>query len=96
MKTKFAIAAAMLITAAPVWAAETTVEQLSEQTGISERHVRMIVGDRTPYPEYPYTYERQLKKFKAALGEANYQRLMSGQPIQLPNGKEIRIVVAAK
>lgn len=96
MKTKFAIAAAMLITTVPAWAGENSVEQLSDQTGVSERHVRMIVGDRTPYPEYPYTYARELKKFKAALGEANYQRLISGQPIRLSNGKEVRILVAAK
>lgn len=95
MKVRLALLVTLMAVAAPAWAAEDPIGELSRQTGVSERHVRMLLGVRTPYAEYPYTYARELRKFKAGIGEANYQRLMSGQPILLPNGKEVQVRVAS-
>ena len=71
-----------LLAAAPL-ASASPVEDLARETGLSERSVRMLLGGRTPYPEYLVSYERQLKQFKKALGESNYQRLMNGETIVL-------------
>jgi hypothetical protein len=90
------LAVALAVVSAPAFAADNPVEVLSKQTGVSERHVRMLIGNRTPYPEYPYTYERELKKFKAGLGESNYRRLMSGETILLPSGDRVNIRVAVR
>jgi len=90
------LAAALAAVSAPAFARDNNaVEALSQQTGVSERHVRMLIGNRTPYPEYPYAYYRELKKFKAGLGEANYQRLMSGQTILLRSGDRVNIRIAS-
>jgi hypothetical protein len=98
MKAKLAsIVVALMAVSAPAWAAEDqTVGDLSKESGVKERHVRMILGNRTAYAEYRYTYDRALKQFKAGIGEANYQRLMSGQPILLPSGKEVQVRVASR
>lgn len=82
MKTRTALVAALL--AAPFSAqASDTLQRLSEHTGLSERKVQMILGNRSSFAEYPYTYQRSLEKFRAALGEENYQRLMDGQSVVL-------------
>ncbi|HJW45509.1 MAG TPA: hypothetical protein VJ484_03370 [Lysobacter sp.] len=98
MKAKLAsIVVALMAASAPAWAAEDPIGDLSRETGVRERHVRMILGNRTAYAEYRYAYGRALKQFKAGIGEANYQRLMSGQPILLPsNGKEVQVRVASR
>ena len=95
MKIRLAIVVALMALAAPAWAGEDPIGELSKQTGVSERHVRMLLGARTPYAEYPYTYTRELRKFKAGIGEANYRRLMSGQPILLNSGEKVQVRVAS-
>ena len=81
MKAKLAfIALAMAV--APAWAADP-VGDLSKVTGLSERKVTMLVGNRTAFAEYPYTYDRAYKKFVAAVGKDNYERLMEGEAIAL-------------
>ena len=89
------IAASLLAFSAPAFAGGD-IEKLSQQTGLQERHVRMLIGCATCVPEYEYVYDRKLKQFKSAIGEANYKRLMSGQPITLPNGERVAIRVAVK
>lgn len=73
---------AALLVAAPA-AGATTITDLSRATGLSERNVRMLVGARTPHPEYRCCYNAKLKQFKRALGEENYGKLMMGQTIVL-------------
>lgn len=63
--------------------ASDVIKQLSDHTGVSERKVQMILGARSSFAEYPYTYQRSLEKFRAALGEENYQRLMEGKSVVL-------------
>ncbi|KRD34250.1 hypothetical protein ASE43_10760 [Lysobacter sp. Root983] len=67
---------------APVYANEV-VGTLSQETGLSERKVQMIVGNRTAFAEYTRSYDRSLAQFKRALGNERYQRLMAGQTIQV-------------
>lgn len=89
------LAVSLVAVSAPVFAGDNPVKVLSQQTGVSERHVRMLIGNRTPYPEYRFAYDRELKKFKAGIGEANYQRLMSGQTIAFPSGERVNIRIAS-
>lgn len=62
------------------------IKQLSDHTGVSERKVQMILGARSSFAEYPYTYQRSLEKFRAALGEENYRRAMNGESFVLETG----------
>ena len=53
----------------------------------------MIVGNRTAFAEYPYTYDRALDKFVAAIGKDNYNRLMDGEAVALHDAKGNEYVV---
>ena len=82
MKAKIAFIALAMAVTAPAWAADP-VGDLSKITGLTERKVTMIVGNRTAFAEYPYTYDRALDKFVAAIGKENYNRLMDGEAVAL-------------
>jgi len=71
----FAVAMAALPTA---FAANTSVDALSQETGVSGRHIRMIAGARTPYAEYRIVYDRIERQLREAMGDAAYERLQRG------------------
>lgn len=96
MKAKLAALVVAIAAVAPAYAADNVVEQLAEDSGLSVRKVQMILGNRTAFAEYPYTYQRSLEKFQAAIGKDNYHRLMAGQPIKLSNGAEVTRTLVAK
>lgn len=93
MKNKLAGLLLAIAAIGPAYAGNNDIEQLAEFTGLSERKVQMILGCRTCYAGYAYTYHRSLKKFQDALGEQRYQQLMSGQPIMLDNGVEVHVAM---
>ena len=92
MKAKIAFIALAMAVTAPAWAADP-VGDLSKITGLSERKVQMIVGNRTAFAEYPYTYDRALDKFVAAIGKDNYNRLMDGEAVALHDAKDNEYIV---
>lgn len=87
------LAIAAIVAMAPAHAGKKDIEQLAAYTGLSERKVLMVLGCHTCYPEYSYTYQRSLEKFQKALGPENYKQLMSGQPVKLDNGVEVRVAM---
>lgn len=91
MNARIVLAAVAIAMTSPAFAYDNPVEELARQSGLSERKVKMILGDRTAYAEYHYTYDRSLEQFKAAIGEANYQRLISGKPVVLPQAADIAV-----
>ena len=92
MKAKIAFIALAMAVTAPAWAADP-VGDLSQITGLSERKVTMILGNRTAFAEYPYTYDRALDKFVAAVGKDNYHRLMNGEAVALQDQKGNEYIV---
>lgn len=82
MNARTALFVVAMAAAAPVYA-NAVVDTLSQETGLSERKVQMIVGNRTAFAEYTRSYDRSLEQFKRALGDERYQRLMAGQTIQV-------------
>lgn len=94
MKAKIAGMVIALAALAPAYAGSNDIKVLAEYTGLSERKVKMILGCHTCHAEYTYTYQRSLEKFKQALGDENYERLISGQPVLLDNGIEVQTRVA--
>lgn len=85
MKAKIAFIALALAASMPAWAEQSKdpIGDLAQVTGLSERKVQMIVGNRSSFAEYPYTYQRSLEKFVDAVGEVRYQMLISGHPVEL-------------
>jgi hypothetical protein len=95
MKTRIAALVFAIASITPAFASQhVTIRSLSEETGLSERKVLMIVGCRTCVAGYAYTYQPALDKFRKALGKESYERLMSGQSIKLKNGTEVQLRVA--
>ena len=98
MKTRYAIAVFVAVgaaVAAPALAQEDPIATLAKQSGLSERKVRMLVGARTAFAEYRSTFDRSEDKLIKAIGRSNYERLLSGQPIELPRQAADERAVAA-
>ncbi len=91
MKTRIAVMVLALAAMLPAYAGSKDIQNLATYTGMSVRKVQMIVGTRTAFAEYPYTYQRYKARFVKTLGEDNYQRLMSGQPVRLGNGVVVQL-----
>ena len=94
MKTKIAGMLIALAAMAPAHAGSNDIQELAAYTGLSERKVQMILGCHSCFAEYVTSYQRSLRKFKQALGDENYERLMAGQPVLLDNGIEVQTRVA--
>ena len=89
MKGRIPIAATSLCTAAllataPALASEAQIEYVARESGLSERKVRMVLGNRTPYAEYRYTYARSAARIREAIGDEQFERMVVGLPLQLP------------
>ena len=82
MKLKIACIA-MMLAAAPAWAGDSPIAALARTANLSERKVCMLLGNRTAYAEYTYTYDRSLRKLTRAIGRDNYERLMRGESVVL-------------
>ena len=78
MFARIAVVAAALAAVPSAFAADANVADLSRDTGVSERHIRMIAGARTPYPEYRIVFDRVERQLKSALGQEGYERLLEG------------------
>lgn len=89
MNARTALFVFAMAAAAPVYANEV-VSTLSRETGLSERKVQMIIGNRTAYAEYTRSYDRSLAQFKRELGDERYQRLMAGKAIQV-GGRQVAL-----
>jgi len=79
MFARIAVVAAALAAVPSAFATDATVADLSRDTGVSERHIRMVVGARTPYPEYRIVFDRVERQLKSALGQEGYQYLLKGE-----------------
>lgn len=97
MNTRLAIlAAALMAISAPALAGDNPCKQLARETGLSERKVNMILGVRTSFAEYPYTYDRSVAKLRKAIGEGRYDQLMNhGELIAASPDTKARAMLAA-
>lgn len=71
------LAVALMAVSAPAFAGDDPCKVLAQETGLSERKVQMILGTRTSFAEYPYTYDRSVAKLRRAIGEGRYDQLMN-------------------
>ena len=92
---RIAVVAAALAAAPSAFAADVTVSELSRDTGVSERHIRMVAGARTPYPEYRIVFDRVERQLKSALGPEGYERLLEGDVAAASEIRRARIAEQA-
>jgi hypothetical protein len=93
MKLQIATLALATAAAFPAWAGNDPINELSAITGLSERKVQMVLGNRTAFAEYRYTYDRSLEKFTEAVGRENMKRLMDGESVVLRDSAGREVVV---
>ena len=91
------LSVALMVVAAPAFAGgDDPCKQLAQETGLTQRKVEMILGNRTSYAEYPYTYARSVDKLREAIGEGRYEQLMNeGNLISASNDVKARALLAA-
>lgn len=68
---------------AGVAAQDNVIDALSQETGLSARDVKMVLGARSGYAEYLASYDQTQKRFVRALGKPRYRQLMAGRRIEL-------------
>ncbi|HEY5803736.1 MAG TPA: hypothetical protein VIT90_08610 [Lysobacter sp.] len=98
MNAKIAFIALALAASMPAWAEQSKdpIGDLAQATGLSERKVQMIVGNRTAFAEYPYTYDRALRQFVGVIGEVRYEQLMDGQAVAITDKQGREYIVQVK
>ena len=91
------LAVALTAISAPTFAGgDDPCKVLAQETGLTERKVNMILGNRTSFAEYPYTYERSVAKLRKAIGEGRYDQLMNhGNLIAASPDTKARALLAA-
>ena len=80
MKMKLALIALAASFATPAWAG-SPLEDLADAADLSKRQVQMVIGNRTAFAEYRYTYSYARKHLVAAIGTVNFERLMDGERV---------------
>lgn len=87
-----ALACVLALTAAlPAHAGDDVIELLAAETGLKERRVQMVLGTRSSFAEYVYTFGRSEQQFIRALGKERYRQLINGEPITLRSGQVVRL-----
>ncbi|RNF85962.1 hypothetical protein [Montanilutibacter psychrotolerans] len=89
MNAKAAFIAVALVAAAPAYAGDLSL--IAQQTGLSERKVQMLMGNRTPFAEYTRSYERAREQFENALGKERAADLLAGRTITLDIPRDARV-----
>jgi hypothetical protein len=75
--------AALFATAAPTVAGDNVIKMLAQQSGLNERKVAMVLGNRSAYAEYRTSYHRARKQLERSIGRDAVERLANGEEVVL-------------
>ena len=87
--------ASIVLACAPGLAAAAGGMQLdavARATGLTPSEVQMVVGARTPHPEYFTSFERSQRRMVQALGQQRFNDLVAGREIVLDDGQRVALV----
>lgn len=59
------------------------VGALADETGLSKRQVKMVVGARSGHAAYLASYDQVQRKFVNAIGRQRYTELLAGREFKL-------------
>ncbi len=93
MNAKITLFVLASFAAFPAVAGNDPVGDLSNITGLSERKVQMVLGNRTAFAEYRYTYDRALARFTRVVGKEGHERLLRGESVALRDSEGREVVV---
>lgn len=77
------ILVALFAAAAPAIAGDSVIKLLAQESGLSERKVAMVLGARSAYGEYRYTYHRARGQLERTIGRDAVERLARGERVVL-------------
>ena len=87
--------ACIVLACAPGLAAAASGLQLdavAHATGLTPSEVQMVVGARTPHPEYFTSFERAQRRMIQVLGQQRFHDLVAGHEIVLDDGQRVALV----
>lgn len=72
------------------------VALLSEATGLTDRQVQMVLGDRTSYAGYQARYDSDNEKFEKALGPEIYKHVKSEHELSAQDVQNLIAMIDAR
>ena len=86
--------ACLVVAAIPgvVAAGGLRVDAISRATGLTPSEVQMVVGARTPHPEYFTSFDRAQRRMIKVLGRQRFNDLVAGREIVLDDGQRVALV----
>ena len=79
MKARCIVLALAATFSAHAAASEDIIGELADQTGLTARQVKMVVGPRSGHAAYLASYDQVQRKFVASVGQERYQELLVKQ-----------------
>jgi hypothetical protein len=79
MKARHIVFAMATAFSANALAGEDIIGALSQETGLSVRQVKMVVGPRSGHAAYLASYDQVQRRFVASVGHERYQELLVRQ-----------------
>ena len=97
MKARYFALALAVVFSANATAGEDIVGALADETGLSKRQVKMVVGARSGHAAYLASYDQVQRKFVSAIGRERYTELLAGREVKLLNpGQRLASVTIAQ
>src|SRR5688500_16720818 len=81
MKARYFVLAMATAFSANAIAGEDILGVLSEETGLSVRQVKMVVGARSGHAAYLASYDQVQRRFVATVGQERYRELLVGRSV---------------
>jgi hypothetical protein len=79
MKARYFVLAMAAAFSANAFASEDIIGALSQETGLTERQVKMVVGPRSGHAAYLASYDQVQRRFVATVGQERYRELLVQQ-----------------
>lgn len=73
-----------------------TIDLLARASGLTERQVRMVLGNPTAYAEYQSSYSQVDRRFRKAIGEQAYRDLKENRQLSARDAQHLFALVQAR
>ena len=73
----------LLSLSTPAFAGGDVIKLLAQESGLSERKVTMVLGARSAFGEYRFTYPRARAQLERTIGRDAVERLARGEKVVL-------------
>ena len=97
MKARYLVLALAAAFSANAVAGEDILGALADETGLTKRQVKMVVGPRSSHAAYIASYDQVQRQFVNAVGRSRYEELLTKfQAKQEPQDERVASVEVAE